>query len=165
MSYKSTDSIPILTISIVNWNSSELIRNCIESIFLTVQDISYDIFVVDNNSYTEDKKQLKNIVHIFPGINVILNKKNIGYARAHNQVIRSTSSPYILLLNPDCALYPNTIDCMIDAMESEKDIGIAGAKVVSPAGMVYPTLQRFPRIRDELLKMAQNYFYPFCFFF
>ncbi len=157
--------MPTLTISIINWNSSELTRKCIESIFSTVQDVSCDVFVVDNNSCIEDKEQLKNIVHVFPGVNIVFNKKNIGYASAHNQVIRSTSSPYVLLLNPDSTLCSNTIDCMIYALQSEDDIGIAGAKVISPAGMFYPTVHRFPRIRDELLIMAQDYFYPFCFFF
>ena len=153
--------MPILTISIVNWNSYKLIRKCIESIFCTVKDVSCEVFIVDNNSSIEDKEQVKNLVHIFPGVNIILNKNNIGYASAHNQVIRSTSSPYILLLNPDSTLCPNTIDCMIYTMESEKDIGIAAAKVVSPKGGTYTTVRPFPTIKNEFFSMVQNYFYPF----
>ena len=157
--------MPTLTISIVNWNSNELVKKCIESIFSTTSSVTYDIFIVDNNSCQEDKEEIIKIGNTFPAVNIILNKKNIGYASAHNQVIRATSSPYILLLNPDSTLFPNTIDSMICVLQTEDDIGIAGAKVISPNGAVSPTVHRFPRIRNELLIMTQDYFYPFCFFF
>jgi GT2 family glycosyltransferase len=106
-----------LSIIIVNWNTKELLRNCIKSITVQTRKYSYDIWVVDNNSPDHSGEMIRTE---FPQIRLISNKNNNGFAKANNQALKLARSKYYLLLNPDTLITENAIDKMIDYMEETK---------------------------------------------
>lgn len=102
-----------LSIIIVNWNTKELLRNCINSIISETKKYSYDIWVVDNNSPDNSAEMIKNE---FTEVKLIANKTNNGFAMANNQALEKAESEYLLLLNPDTLIINNAIDKMIEYM-------------------------------------------------
>jgi GT2 family glycosyltransferase len=101
-----------VTVSIVTYNSEHVIRSCIQQ--LARQSFKkFELVVVDNASKDKTVSILKKM-----GVSVIQNKKNIGYAAAHNQIIRSAKGRYILTLNPDVFLDKNFLKEMIMSMDS-----------------------------------------------
>jgi GT2 family glycosyltransferase len=119
---------PKLFIIIVNFNAEKFLVECLDSIYAQTKQISFDIWVVDNNSAdTSVTRVLQN----FPQMNLIENKENIGFARANNQAITKCTGDYILLLNPDTLILNNAIEKVIGFMEGNPTIGICGCKVLN----------------------------------
>lgn len=104
-----------LAIVIVNYNTGEYLKKCIDSIFNQKSKYKYEIYVIDNNSsdssYTFIHKE-------YPQIKLILNKENLGFAAANNQALRQCNSDYILLLNPDTEIVDNAIDRMLEYLKN-----------------------------------------------
>ena len=74
-----------LSIIIVNYNTSALLKECLNSIYTTLSKINFEIFVVDNNSSDDSVKMVKDY---FSQVKLIENKKNIGFPKANNQAIK-----------------------------------------------------------------------------
>ncbi len=94
-------------------------------------DLNIEAFVVDNGSSDGSQELVRTD---FPEVTLIENRENLGFSKANNQAIRLCSGNYILLLNSDAFLTPHAVQKMIDAMESDLSIGIAGAHLVYPDG-------------------------------
>ena len=149
---------PTLTVSIVNWNAGELIIKCIDSVYNTIKKHSFEVVVVDNNS---TDGSIQEVEKKFPYVHIIKNDTNVGYARAHNQVLKSTKSSYVLLLNPDCLLTNGAVDDMLDYLTGNPQVGLAGPKVVSRDGSLHKTVVDFPNMKTEFQRMLKAYFPPF----
>ena len=87
----------MIDIIIVNYNSTDYLIKCLESIYDSIGNISVNIFVQDNNS----KDDVDRITPFFPDVIITNNKNNIGFAAAVNQALKKSFSPYVVLLNPD----------------------------------------------------------------
>lgn len=109
-----------LTISIVNWNVKEYLERCLESIFRYSQGIELEVIVVDNASHDGSVEMVK---EKFPRVQVIANKENAGYGSAHNQAIKIARGKYILLLNPDTEMLPETLPKMLAFMDGHPEAG------------------------------------------
>ena len=144
---------PTLTVSIVNWNAGELIIKCIDSVYNTIKKHSFEVVVVDNNS---TDGSIQEVEKKFPYVHIIRNDTNVGYACAHNQVLKVAKSEYILLLNPDAILLENTVDFILNYMSTYKRIGIATAKVVSEDGTHQQTLVSFPTMKGDMARMLKS---------
>jgi GT2 family glycosyltransferase len=120
---------PDLSIIIVNWNTRQLLSQCLRSVIDNLHGISIESFVVDNGSTDNSVEMVR---REFPEVTLIENRENLGFARANNQAIRLSRGRFILLLNSDALLMPNTVQKMINVMESDPSIGIAGACFVYP---------------------------------
>ncbi len=129
----------MLSIIIVNYNASNLLRSCIESIYKETKNLSFDIWVVDNNSFDNSVKVIKSC---FPDVNLIENARNIGFAKANNMAISKTKADYILLLNPDTLIKQNAIEKTVKFMEENPQIGIAGCKVLNEDGTLQLACRR-----------------------
>ena len=84
-----------LTIIIVNWNTAELLLQCLESIYQAEIKLIYEIIVVDNGS---TDNSISTISKKFPGVRIISNNRNLGFAKANNQGISEGKGRYFLLL-------------------------------------------------------------------
>ena len=120
-----------LSVIIVNWNTRQLLAECLRSVKDNLQDLSIELFVVDNGS-TDSSLEMVRIE--FPEVTLIENRENLGFAMANNQAIQRSQGRYILLLNSDAFLTLNAIQKMICVMEFDLSIGIAGARLVYPDG-------------------------------
>ena len=103
------DENPLVSIIILNYNAGKLIEKCVESIYQSNYK-NYEIIVVDNNS--KDKSHLE-CKKKFPFINLIENKKNLGYCEGNNVGIRKSKGELIIILNPDTIVDPNCINELI----------------------------------------------------
>lgn len=115
-------------IIILNWNGGKNTVECIESL-KSIDYSDYEILVVDNAS-KDGSPEL--IADKFPGIKIIRNNKNLGFAGGMNVGIRETmglNPEFILLLNQDVIVDKNFLTELVDRMRSDKKIGIIGPKI------------------------------------
>lgn len=155
-----------LSIIIVSWNVKEKLRENLKAIFNSENgDFSYEVFVVDNNSvdgtvdmvrqeflsvHPVKSRQEVGVQSTFNGVKLIANNKNLGFSRACNQGLRAANGNYILLLNPDMRVFPETLKNMIGWMENHKEAAIAGCRLVSAEGKIIKHVRRFPTVWNQL---------------
>jgi len=132
-----------LSICIVNWNVKELLNACLGSIYKETKDISFEVIVVDNNSSDDSIRMIKND---FPQVIVIENKYNAGFTRANNQAINIAQGRYIMLLNPDTEVLDSALNKMLRFMESRRDCGALGCKLINTDGSLQRSCRTFPSL-------------------
>jgi len=146
---------PTLDIVIVNWNTGQQIRDCVQSIADAAQFgfILNHVFVVDNASTDGSMGALKSVD---VPLTTICNSKNRGFAVACNQGARAGHADYILFLNPDTQLFSNSLHSPIAFMQDKNSqhIGICGIHLVGDDGEPTIAAARFPSLRVLLGKMS-----------
>lgn len=117
-----------ISIIIVTYNSSNYIINCLSSIIRAIEGSNFEIILIDNNSTDDSVEIVKQIEY---PLNVILNHKNVGFARACNQGIKLANAKYIFLLNPDTELLNDCLSIFFDFMENKENdlVWCVGAKI------------------------------------
>ena len=128
-----------LTVVIVNYNVKHFLEQCLHSVFKSMEGLSGEIIVVDNNSVDGSCQMLKDK---FPGIVLIENKENLGFSKANNQGIKISHGRYILLLNPDTIVQEDTFLKCFHFMESHADAGCLGVKMIDGKGNFLPESKR-----------------------
>jgi GT2 family glycosyltransferase len=130
-----------VSIIVVNWNTRELLRDCLDSIIKQTQQFSFEIIVVDNASSDGSASMCE---QYFPAVKVIANNTNRGFAAANNQGMQIASGRYTLLLNPDTVVLDGAIDCCVAYADAHLDIGIVGCQVLERDGQIQQTGFSFP---------------------
>ena len=139
-----------LTIVIVSYNVSALLRQCLITVSRAKQGINCEIFVVDNNSTDGSCSVVR---QEFPDVCLIENSTNIGFSAATNQALRLAKGRYILLLNPDTLIEENSLSGCIGFMESHQDAGALGVKMVNGEGKYLPESKRcLPNVSSAFFK-------------
>jgi GT2 family glycosyltransferase len=160
-----------LSIIIVSYNTKELLEQCLESITASIgrnklqitnskkqtssksqvpnQRLSLsdlEIIIVDNNSQDETRAYLKQLANNKDlKVKIILNKENAGFAKANNQGIEKAEGEYILFLNPDTIVYPDTLNKTIEYLSKNKDVGLVTCRVELADGSLQKECHRgFP---------------------
>ena len=95
-----------------------------------------------------------------PGIILISNNENIGFAAANNQAIKATDSKYILLINSDCGVYKDSIDKLIDYMDKNPRVAAAGPKIINSDGSVQYSCRSFPSFFSAAAHSILVHIYP-----
>jgi len=131
------------SIVIVNFNTYSYLIQTLTSIYNSeLRPDSFEIIVVDNASSDHSLLPIKKN---YPGVNLIINKDNIGFARANNQAVKNAHGEFILFLNPDTIILKETISTVLDFMQRHKEIGVATCKVILPTGKIDDACHRgFP---------------------
>jgi len=146
---------PSVDIVIVNWNAGRHLRSCLESIARASQDhfVIHRVVVVDNDSRDGSAEGLDDIA---VPMEVIRNSRNMGFAAACNQGASNSRSDYLLFLNPDTRLCPDTLETVTGFLETEdaSSIGICGVEVVDEDGAPVISCSRFPSLRVFFGKMT-----------
>lgn len=148
-----------ISVCIVSWNTRELLYNCIDSIQKMTSGVSYEIIVVDNNSADGSAKMVK---QQFPQCKLIESKNNNGFAKGNNLGLRIAKGKYIFFINPDTVLVTNALYGMFHFMESNKDVGAVGAKLLNQGGSIQFTCARtFPTLFNQFCYfMMLNLLFP-----
>lgn len=122
-----------ISIIIVSFNTKEFIKKCLNSIYQTVdkKKIVFEVIVVDNASLDNSSEFIKKE---FPQVVLIENKVNTGFSKANNQGIKKATGDYIFFLNPDTELRENTLEVLLDFLETHQDAGIVTSRVELPNG-------------------------------
>jgi len=147
-SFSPTDTKPILSIVIVNWNTETQLRDCLTSIAESAGNGPTEVIVVDNCSADRSCEMCGNE---FPGVRLIANECNVGFVRANNTAIRVSSGDFVMLLNPDTQVRPGTVNRMIDFMRDNPSVGVVGPKIIEPNGETQGSARRFPSLRTAFL--------------
>lgn len=111
-----------VSIIIVNYNTSELLKGCLTSLINKTTDLEYEIIVVDNAS---KDNSLEMIYKYFPQVKLIESKENLGFGMANNRGAEIANGKYLFLLNTDTILINNAIKIFLDFMEEENSRNIA----------------------------------------
>lgn len=133
-----------LSIIIVNWNTRDLLAECLRSVYDTVHDLAFEVFVVDNASTDGSADMVR---QCFPQAQLIENSENVGFARANNQAIERSSGRYIVLLNSDTIVRPQALAALIQFMEGHARAGACGPYLLNADGTLqascHPLLTAF----------------------
>ncbi len=127
-----------LSIIIVNYNGGQLVRDCLDRLWPELRP-GWEVFLVDNASRDRSADGLE---RAYPGLSVIRNADNVGFARANNQAMRLATGAYVLLLNPDVAITRGATSTALAYLESHPDVSILGPKILLPDGRLDPAARR-----------------------
>lgn len=131
----------MLSIIIVNWNSYELLCDCLRSIYRDIPPFRFEIIVVDNST-TED--EVKIIRDKFPSVHLIENHSNRGFGTACNQGATEAKGKYFLFLNPDTCMHPGTLSNAVSFMDTHPETGAMGCRTLNADGSLQNTAFTFP---------------------
>ncbi len=116
-----------VAVSIVTMNGRKYLQRCLDAVFAQTHR-SIGVYVLDNAS---SDGTASFVSANFPEVTIILADRNIGFGAGHNQVIRRTQAPFVLVLNQDAYLAPTFIEELVAAMNANPRVGIAGGKLYS----------------------------------
>lgn len=128
-----------LSIIIVNYNVTDLLRACLLSIEKYIQNIPYEVIVADNCSSDTSWKQL---IGEFPKVKFIELPVNLGFSRGNNQAIAEAKGEYILLLNPDTEFQSFGFEKLIEYAENQPKFGSLGVRMFDNTGRFLPESKR-----------------------
>lgn len=111
---------PQLTIVIVNYNVKHYLDQCLDSVARASRGLSVEVVVVDNHSHDGSVEWLS---RRHPDVRFIACRHNLGFAKANNLAIRQTTSPYVLLLNPDTVVAEDTLQRVMTFMDAHPQGG------------------------------------------
>jgi len=140
-----------VSIIIVNYNTKDLLKQCIESVLAKTHDIEYEIIVVDNASFDGSQQMIKDI---FPKITFIESPENLGFGRANNLGFDYAKGRNFFLLNSDTILLNNAVKILSDYLDKDSQVGICGGNLYNEKGdPVLSFVRCFPSIFSELNKL------------
>lgn len=132
-----------LSIVIANWNTKQLIKECVESIFKTASpELSFEIIITDNGSTDGSAEYLKSLGS---QITLIQNSENKGYAKACNQGMKISNGKYVLLLGSDTIMKSGAMEKCIEFLDNSPEAGAVSCKLLNPDGTTQNSLKRFPK--------------------
>lgn len=142
---------PRAAIVIPSWNTRDLLGACLQSIADTCAGTDTETIVVDNGSRDGSPDLVR---ERFPGVRLIQNTENAGFARACNQGIAATTAPYVLLFNSDARLEPGSLQALLSRVEAQPRCAIVGALIRNADGTFQASFSDFPSLRQELLMLT-----------
>lgn len=138
-----------LSILIVNWNTRQLLDDCLKSIFEAADGIDFEVIVVDNGSSDGSAEMVANN---YPQAVVNASPDNLGFAGANNLAADSAGGDYLLLLNPDTIVPPGAPQGLVKFMKSHGDIGVAGPELTGADGQKQiSSFGMFPSVPEALV--------------
>jgi N-acetylglucosaminyl-diphospho-decaprenol L-rhamnosyltransferase len=143
---------PEISVAIVHYETPELLEGCLQSLRSSAEHDRLEVFVVDNASsqFSPDRCRAA-----FPGVTVIQNSANLGFAVGSNQALRQATGRYLLLLNPDARVEKDTISVMRDYMDAHPEVGCATCRVELPDGSLDLACRRlFPTPERSLYRVT-----------
>lgn len=137
-----------LSIVIVNWNTREILRDCLRSVRWATRGLRAEVLVVDNASSDGSAAMVR---EEFPECVLVCNATNVGFAAANNQALRIARGRWLLLLNSDTVVLGDVLARSIRYLESHPDVGVMGCRVLNPDLSLQPTCFRYPSFTNLAL--------------
>jgi len=130
-----------ISVVIVSYNTIELTKKALGLLLNSLHNYKMEVVIVDNASKDHSAEILRNE---YPNIRLIENKDNVGFGRANNQALPYINSRYVLLLNTDAFVEPDTIAKTVQYMDANPQCGILGVKFLGRDGELQPSCRFFP---------------------
>lgn len=137
-----------LSVIIVNYNGLKYLKDCFDSLYAKLENISFEIIVVDNNSTDESCAYIK---ENYPNVFLIESKENLGFGQGNNLGVKNAKGETILLINNDTIVLDD-LQPAIELLLSDPNFGIVAINMLStnreyiPAASLFPTPLRLLRI-------------------
>lgn len=142
---------PKVSAIVLNYNLKYLPRLCIESLQRSETNFPFEIVVPDNGSRDESLDYLRDM-HKKGEITLVEIGKNLGFGNGNNEGVKHAKGKYVLILNPDVGVEPDTIQKMTDYMEAHPDVGLLGPQLYFFNGQIQDSCRRFMRPMDLIIK-------------
>lgn len=152
-----------LSIIIVTYNSEKYIGACVDSIAQNVRGLTYEVLVVDNLSTDSTPA----ILQQKQNVQLIRNEKNFGFATANNKGIAQANGNFILILNPDIILTPETdLKALMDYFKTNPSTGIISPRLFYEDGKVQENARKFPSLLTFFIRgfRLEKYVQRFSFY-
>ncbi len=144
-----------VSVIIVNWNAGKYLEETINSLHEKVQDVSYEIILIDNNSNKDEESYLYiGKLAQYDNVTIIKSDENLGFARANNKGMEIAKGRNFLILNPDVVMHNNVVKILSDYLDNNKNVGMVGPKVLNTDGSFQqPCLRGKPYPKDTLFHL------------
>ena len=134
---------PGIRVIVINFNAGDALQRCVASVLASQQPVR--LVVADNASTDGSCERLRARYARNPRMEILENPINFGFARAVNALALHASETYLLILNPDCELYPGALAALRQALEQDAGAALAAPKVLDRQGRIMRgTLRAFP---------------------
>jgi GT2 family glycosyltransferase len=150
-----------IAISIINFRTGDLTLNCVRSVLDDMVGIDGHVVVVDNLSEDGSAEQIADWIAAQPAglpVTLVRSETNSGFSGGHNQGIGAVDAEYYLVLNSDAILRPGFLRTILQAADSQPDIGFFAPRIEHEDGGVQDSCFRFPSPGSELIRAARTGF-------
>ena len=134
---------------IVSYNTSNLLVEAIGKLKRASSNFETEIIFVDNASADDSVSLIQNV---FPDSKLLVNGTNVGFGRANNQALPFAKGRYVLLLNTDAFVAPDSLDKCIAYMNFNPNCGILGVRLEGRDGSLQPCARYFPTPANVFLQ-------------
>lgn len=138
-----------LSIIIVSWNVSQLLQNCLDSIYKNRGILNLQVIVVDSGSADDSCEMVR--AH-FPQVTLFDMQENVGFPKGNNIGLQAAVGQNILLLNPDTVVIADAIPKMLSFLEQNPAVGLVGPMLRYPNGDIQSSRRRFPAVSTGLFE-------------
>jgi hypothetical protein len=132
-----------LSVIIINWNTQAMLRDCLDTVFAGLGDLSAEVVVVDNAS-TDGSADM--VDADFPGVHLIRNATNMGFAAANNQALQIARGRHVMLLNSDTLVHGPVLPASVAWLDTHPHVGVMGPRVLNGDGTVQVSSTAFPTL-------------------
>ena len=157
--YGEDQSVEIaVSVIIVDWNTKDILQNCLDSIYQTIDNLSCEIIVVDNASSDGSTEMLQ---ERYPQVIKFYNKVNRGFGAANNQAFDIMKGKYALLLNTDAILTPGAINKLYSFANTHPQAAIVCGQLLNADGSKQNSVAAFPSLPSLLINTSLlEYIFP-----
>lgn len=149
-----------LSIVIVHYKTEELTLRCLQSVFTSICDFSFEVLVVDNNS--QDNAEIR-VLESFPSVKWITNSYNAGFGRANNLGVAQAQGKYLLLLNSDMLLREDSLQKCMSAVSEISNLGVYGCQLLNEDGSLQKSV--YDHITSLKSVLKNNILFEYCYSF
>ncbi len=121
-----------VTVLIANLGRLENLLPCLRSLGQAAGQIAFKVIIGFNFQGESDSQRA--VEHEFPEAEQLRAPTKLGYCRAYNQLMAHSKGRYVLLLDDDTVLRPGAIETVVRFLDTHRDVGIAGCRIVNPDG-------------------------------
>ncbi|MBN1263307.1 MAG: glycosyltransferase family 2 protein [Candidatus Pacebacteria bacterium] len=146
-----------LSIIIISFNTRQLLKSCLISLFQITDKLFFEVIVVDNNSQDGSVELVKKE---FPQVKLIANKDNLGFGRANNQGLKEARGKMILFLNSDTIVHSRALEELTHFLKFNPKVGVVGPKLLNRDGTDQASAGSFPYLGICAIMLFAEHFWP-----
>ncbi len=143
-----------VSVIIVSWNTRDILKQCLESLYKETEGLRYEVIVVDNHSSDGTVRMIRKE---FPDVRLIKNPENRGFAAANNQGIQASKGEFLLLLNSDTIILNNAVKKVFDFACEQEGAAATGCRVLNKNRTLQRNCFMFPSVLNMFLSTTYLY--------
>ncbi len=140
-----------LSVIIINWNTRELVLECMDSVYRTTEGLDFEVILVDNGSTDGSVDAVR---RRFPQAVVVANPENLGFAGACNRGVERARGRYLAILNSDTVLTPSSLKTLVEFMDANPRVAICAPQLLNMDGTLQNSIANLPTLATELLNKS-----------